>query len=259
MKHFVPLIVSLFIALSLASVVRADDTQPLVQYQNEASNQTDLSHLSVEERVTRLERLMAAQSSLQLLNRLNDLQQQIEILQGQNEVLRHQLQQVQKTQRKMYAALDERISALESGKKLKKPTSFSFSTPVSSGDDQAAYQKAYQLIAQRDYDQAITSLQAFIKQYPKSQYVPNAYYWQGEVLAAQGKNVKAMTVFNQLIKQFPDSNKVPDASLKIAMILQSQGDIEQAKQQLQAVVNQYANSSAANLAQIQLRQLKQSS
>ena len=56
---------------------------------------------------------------MQLLQRLNQLQQQVEILQGQNEVLRHRLQQLQQQQSAFYQDLDQRVTALEKGKPLK--------------------------------------------------------------------------------------------------------------------------------------------
>ena len=187
---------------------------------------------------------------LQLVNRMNDLQQQVEVLQGQNEILRHELQQ-----------LDQRVTAVESGTK---PTTVAAATAAAAAtvtasppaDDSSAYQKAYNYIAAGQYDQAVSALQAFVQQYPQSQFVPNAIYWQGEVLAAQGKNAPASQAFNQVIQQFPNSAKVPDSLFKLAMISLDLGQKSQAKQQLQSLVKKYPNSSAAALANNQLRQMK---
>ena len=257
-KNFVLIATSFFIlngSVAFAAPV-VDANQPLVQDTNADTAQTvDTSNMSIDERMTRLEQMMGAQGPMQLLTRMNQLQQQVEILQGQNEVLRHQVQQLQQGQRKMYMDLDQRITALESGKKMVNKPSFNVNT-LGGGDDQAAYQKAYNLIAAREYPQAITALQAFIKQFPKSQYAPNAYYWQGEVLAAQADTKQALGVFQQLIKQFPNSAKVPDAKFKIAMLAVQNNQVDDARTQLQAIVSQYPNSTAANLAANQLRQLK---
>jgi tol-pal system protein YbgF len=180
---------------------------------------------------------------------MNQLQQQVEILQGQNEVLRHRL-------RELYTDLDQRVTALENGKPLKRTKSAIDFTNINKLDDQNAYQQAYNLIATRQYDQAITALNTFMQKYPKSSYIPNAIYWQAEVLAVQGKNVPAEKMFQQLIAQFPNNAKVPDAQLKLAMIAAANNQTVAAEQQLQTIINQYPNSAAASLAATKLRQLK---
>ena len=222
----------------------------------------DTSTMTSEQRIARLEQIVAAQTQMQLLDRINQMQQNVEILQGQNEILRHQLQQLQDQQRKYFQDLDQRVTTLEAGKKMTPATgapSTATSSVVSSNtsvDDQTAYQNAYNLLSKQQYDQAMVALQTFVKQYPKSTYVPNAIYWQGEVLSAQSKNALAMAMFQQLIAQYPTSNKVPDAKLKLAMIAIDSNQIPQAKQQLQEIISKYPDSSAATLATNKLRQLK---
>jgi|GEM_PF-3541074 len=236
--------------------------QPLVQpsavsNQDQVSQQSvDTSDMSVEQRLTRLEKLVSAQGQIQLLNQINQMQQQVEILQGQNEVLRHRLQQLKTQQQTLYTDLNQRVSALENGKPLKRTKPRVNFADFNTMDDQNAYQRAYNLIATREYTQAIAALSAFVKQYPKSSYVPNAIYWQAEVLAAQDENTQAVKLFQQLVSKYPNSAKIPDAQLKLAMIAAANHQTVQAEQQLQNIVKQYPNSAAASLAATQLRQLK---
>jgi tol-pal system protein YbgF len=252
-------------AVPVVDVTQDTQTQqPLINDSSSAGTlpvpptSTDTSNMSAEQRIARLEQIVAAQGQMQLLDRINQLQQNVEILQGQNEILRHQLQQLQESQRKYYADLDQRVTALEGGKKalLATPVAANASISTGTGDDQTAYQNAYNLLAKQQYDQALVALKTFVKTYPKSTYVPNALYWQGEVLSAQSNNGPAAVMFQQLIQQFPSSNKVPDAKLKLAMIAIDNNQLPQAKQQLQAIVKQYPDSSAATLATNKLRQLK---
>jgi tol-pal system protein YbgF len=236
----------------------AQTQQPLVSdSSSNAAPAADTANMTADQRIARLEQIVAAQGQMQLLDRINQLQQNVEILQGQNEILRHQLQQLQDQQRKYYQDLDQRVTALEGGKKAATAVPVATGTmPLGTGDDQTAYQNAYNLLSKQQYDQALVALQTFIRQYPKSSYVPNAIYWQGEVLSAQSKNAPAATMFQQLIAQYPTSNKVPDAKLKLAMLAIENNQIPQAKQQLQEIISKYPDSSAATLAKNKLRQLK---
>jgi tol-pal system protein YbgF len=246
-------------AVPVVDVTKDEQTQqPLLTDSSSATAPTaDTANMTNEQRIARLEQMVAAQAQMQLLDRINQLQQNVEILQGQNEILRHQLQQLQDQQRKYYQDLDQRVTALEGGKKAVPAVPVATGTVLTgSGDDQTAYQNAYNLLSKQQYDQALVALQTFVKQYPKSSYVPNAIYWQGEVLSAQSKNAPAAAMFQQLITQYPTSNKVPDAKLKLAMIAIDSNQIPQAKQQLQEIVSKYPDTSAATLAANKLRQLK---
>ncbi|MSP52790.1 MAG: tol-pal system protein YbgF [Gammaproteobacteria bacterium] len=236
----------------------AQTQQPLItDSSSTAVSAIDTASMSSEQRIARLEQMVAAQTQMQLLDRINQLQQNVEILQGQNEILRHQLQQLQDQQRKYYQDLDKRVTVLEGGKKAATAVPVATGTvPLSTLDDQTAYQNAYNLLSKQQYDQALVALQTFVKQYPKSTYVPNAIYWQAEVLSAQSKNAAAATMFQQLIAQYPTSNKVPDAKLKLALIAIENNQIPQAKQKLQEIISKYPDSSAATLATNKLRQLK---
>ena len=261
---YVPIVISLLVAGVVNAVPVVDVTQdsrqqqPLVQSTAPAAAQpqVDTSEMSVEQRLQRLEQMVSTQGQMQLLTRMNQLQQQVEILQGQNEVLRHRLQQLQTQQRTLYTDLDQRVTALENGKPLKRSKTQIDLINFNKLDDQNAYQKAYDLIATRQYDQAIAALSAFVQKYPKSSYVPNAVYWQAEVFAAQGENTQAEKLFQQLIAQYPNNAKVPDAQLKLAMIAAANNQVAPAEQQLQNIIKQYPNSAAANLAATKLRQLK---
>jgi tol-pal system protein YbgF len=265
-----PIIIASVICLTSSFAVFADplvdvtqsdsQQQPLVQtggQQQVTAPVVDTSNMSTDERLSRLEQIVAAQNQIQLLNRVNQLQQQVEVLSGQNDMLRYQIQQLQTQQRQFYTDLDQRISALESGTKVApKATAAIASSAMPATSDQDTYQQAYNFITGRQYDQAVTALAAFVKQYPKSAYVPNALYWQGQVLAMQSKNADAQKLFTQLLTQYPNDAKVPDAKLKLALMSADNNQLPIARQQLQDIIKQYPNSSAATLAANKLRQLK---
>jgi len=134
------------------------------------------------------------------------------------------------------------------------------SAPAPSADPQAEYQsyeKAYSLLLQKQYDQAILGMQAFLQQYPNGKYAPNANYWLGELYLLQGKLPQATSSFSQVIAKFPKSNKVPDAMLKLGFIYFDQGNMPQAQRELSKVQQQYPNSPAARLAAERLQTIQQ--
>jgi TolA-binding protein len=61
------------------------------------------------QRVERLERIIQGQGLMNLITRVDQLQSEVKRLNGENESLRHELEQMQKRQREMYIDLDERL------------------------------------------------------------------------------------------------------------------------------------------------------
>ncbi len=124
--------------------------------------------------------------------------------------------------------------------------------------ERAAYHQAYQLINQRQYSNAVASMQAFLSQYPNSQYTPNAHYWLGELYLIQGLNDKALGEFATVVKQYPGSPKTSDAMLKVGYIYFDQKDWTQARAELNKVIATYPNTTSAQLATARLQQIKRS-
>lgn len=63
------------------------------------------------ERITRLERIIKGQGLMSLLGRVDQLQNEVQRLNGDNETLRYELEQMQRRQREMYIDLDQRLTA----------------------------------------------------------------------------------------------------------------------------------------------------
>lgn len=254
-KYFVVILTSLMVnavtAVPIVNLTNSDDSsqQALVQSNNnDAWKNVDTSSMSDDQRIARLEQLVNAQGQMQVMQRVQQLQQQIELLQGQNEVLKYELKQQELRQHYLFQQLSK-------GDKVKMPDEES-TLNNSGAADLMAYQKAYSLIAQRDYSGAVKSLQQFIEKYPRSQYIPDALYWQGEVLSVQGKNNRAESVLQQLIQRFPQSHRISDAKLKLATIAMNQDNTRLARQLFQDIIKNHPNSAAASIAVNKMRLLK---
>ena len=68
------------------------------------------------------------------------------------------------------------------------------SATPSGGDENSDYNAAVSLALEKQYDQAISAFQSFVKQYPKSTYQPNANYWLGQLFYNKGKKTTRPTI-----------------------------------------------------------------
>jgi tol-pal system protein YbgF len=126
--------------------------------------------------------------------------------------------------------------------------------PVSDAQ-RRAYQQAYELIRQRQYDKAVDALHGFISQYPNTDLTANAYYWLGEVYLVMPKMEQAKQAFTVVISRYPNHRKSSDAYYKLGVVHDRLGDKARAREYLDSTVKRFPNTSAANLAQDYLRKL----
>ncbi|KEY57457.1 cell division protein CpoB [Serratia sp. DD3] len=224
---------------------------------------------SVEDRVTSLERISNAQSQLlnQLQQQLSDNQRDIDSLRGQIQENQYQLNQVVERQKQLYQQIDSLgqngaqssagaaagaavgATAATSGDSASNSSTGTTAAPASSGDENSDYNSAVSLaLEKKQYDEAITAFQAFIKQYPQSTYQPNANYWLGQLLYNKGKKDDATYYFAVVVKNYPKSPKAPDAMYKVGVIMQEKGQMDKAKAVYQQVIKLYPTSDAAKQA-----------
>lgn len=228
---------------------------------------SDVGSGSIEDRVTSLERISNAHSQLltQLQQQLSDNQRDIDSLRGQIQENQYQLSQVVDRQKQIYQQMDSLSSqgsagnanAAASGAAAGAATDSSTSAPVqapaSTGDENSDYNAAVSLaLEKKQYDQAISAFQTFIKQYPKSTYQPNANYWLGQLYYNKGKKDDAAYFYAVVVKNFPKSPKSSDAMYKVGVIMQEKGQADKAKAVFAQVVKQYPNTDAAKQAQKRL-------
>ena len=66
---------------------------------------------ALSQRVDRLERIIQGQGLVSLLGRVDQLQNEVQRLNGDNESLRHELELMQRRQRELYLDIDQRLQA----------------------------------------------------------------------------------------------------------------------------------------------------
>ncbi|CAI0702557.1 tol-pal system protein YbgF [Serratia entomophila] len=222
---------------------------------------------SVEDRVTSLERITNAQGQLlnQLQQQLSDNQRDIDSLRGQIQESQYQLNQVVERQKQIYQQMDSlsqggsQGSAAAAGAAGGAAAAASSdggdsapaaaSAPAAKGDENSDYNAAVSLaLEKKQYDQAISAFQSFVKQYPASTYQPNANYWLGQLFYNKGKKDDAAYYFAVVVKNYAKSPKAPDAMYKVGIIMQEKGQADKAKAVFQQVIKQYPTSAAAKQA-----------
>ena len=215
-----------------------------------------------------------------LLNTIEQMRQEIMELRGQLEEHQFQINQLRQEGRDRYLDLDERISRQNNGStsNTARPTvapapvatvttTMGLATPTetSAADESAektleaaeqnSYQAAFQLIRDKQFEDAQKALKQQLETYPKGKYADNARYWLGEVQMAQGKYPEARDAFQLVIKDYPGSPKVPDATYKLGRLYDLLGDKAKAKEMLQRVVKNYPDTAAARLSDTYLRSM----
>lgn len=246
----------------------------------------------MEARLIRIERVVDNQSLLQIANQLDQLQAESRELRGELETLRHETQSQGDRQRELYLDVDRRLQMLEqsqvrapagpfdpapgfgggefgaggAGQVAGGVSGASFpDTPASpggagagiSGNDQAAYQAAFNLLQNRQYEPAAEAFGQFLTAHPDSRLADNARYWLAETYYVRRDFEGALPHFQRVLDEFPQSDKTPDALLKIGYCNYELRRWDAARTALQRVTRDYPGTTAAQLATQRLQLIAQ--
>ncbi|MFA5494272.1 MAG: tol-pal system protein YbgF [Porticoccaceae bacterium] len=124
-------------------------------------------------------------------------------------------------------------------------------SPADAGSEQQSYTAAYELLKNRQIDQAVIAFDTHLKRYPQGPHAANAHYWLGEIYLLQNDLGSAETSFTTVVDNFANDRKAPDAMFKLGRVYHLQGQTAKAKEILNRVAA--TNSSAAALARAYLQ------
>jgi tol-pal system protein YbgF len=217
---------------------------------------------STDERIARIEQMLQNQSLLDMLSRIDALQQENRELRGELEEQTHTVNEMKQQQSDLYRDLDRRISDIErsgsvpaataaASQQQANPVVDTPATPV----ERDAYQKAFDLLRELRYEQAIEGFRAFLKSYPAGRYAPSAQYWLAEAYYARREFPMAITEYQALRSRYPSSTKLPEALLKIGYCYSVLGKKEEAKGAFDELVKSYPQSPEAQQAEAGLQRL----
>lgn len=235
-----------------------------------------ISMMSVKQRLERVERMVGSELLMQQSQQIEALQEEIAALREQLDQQGYELSTIKQRQRSLYLDMDRRINAVEtvapaSGLLAPVPPPGTTDVPVSvPGDNTAAlpispdadknakldYDKAFGLLKEGRYKQAIVAFDGFLKNYPDSQYADNAQYWLAEANYAYRQYKQALSEFQRLIAKYPDSSKAQGARLKIAYVYYELKNWSAARESLQQIIKLYPDTNLAKKANERLERIQ---
>ena len=211
--------------------------------------------------------------TLELLQRIEQLEQEVRHIRGELELYRHQVELLQKqsahshpTQSTTPVApdatsvieqADETGSPASVSSAAGEPTSVTQPAPaVPVETERMSFDAALREFGERRYSGAISDLRQFLQMYSDSSLASEAQYWLGESYYAVQDYDAARESFINLGLRYPNSERLPEALLKLGYIYEMQGDISRSRDVFQKLLQVYPDTQAAGLAKQRLQLLR---
>jgi tol-pal system protein YbgF len=238
----------------------------------------------IESRLTRMEGVLGNEALLDMLQRIEALQTELQAARDAVDRTAHELEIIEERQRELYKDFDQRLRALETAS-ITPPAGApreavsivprraavtlpgrgtiidSLRSDVAPRGalvtDREQYRDAFNLLKRGRYDDSITAFDQFLIDYPKSDYAANAQYWLAEANYVSGDYEQAADEFVKVIQRYPASTKAPDAKLKLGFTHYELQQWEQARNVLRELNEQYPNTTVAQLAENRLERMDQ--
>lgn len=198
------------------------------------------------------------EENAQLRRSLLDLQTQIETLRaeqaklnGQNETLLRDVGELQRRQKDIAQGVDERLRQFEPIKVTVDGREFQ-ADPAEKRD----FEAALAVFRSGKFPDASAAFAAFVRQYPRSGYVPSARFWLGNAQYATREYKEAIGNFKQMLAEAPTHARAPEAALSIANCQIELKDTRTARKTLEDLLRAYPQSEAAVAAKERLSRLK---
>ena len=166
---------------------------------------------------------------LTLVERIGDLEQTLQRLNGQNETLTYDLDQSRRASAEQktrgdalevrLAALEARLSTVETAAVQTAPAAETPAPPAPPADPAAAFKQARQFLLDGDYTNAEAAFSAYVANYADTPRAPEARYWLGETLFVREAYGDAAGAYLGAVRGWPQTSWAPDATLKLSRAL----------------------------------------
>lgn len=111
-----------------------------------------------------------------------------------------------------------------------------------------AYRAALAHLRDRQYVEAVSAFDVFLRTNTNHPYVANAHYWRAEAIYAQRRYRDALHAFEVFVQRHGSHAKVADALLKMGLCHAHGGDTARARAMFRRVQQEYPDTVAARLA-----------
>jgi tol-pal system protein YbgF len=191
-------------------------------------------------------------SLLELNNQLEALRGELARQRGANEQLARDVSELQRRQKDISQAVDDRMRRLEPQK-----VSFEGREFIADPDEKRQYEEAFGLLRGGDFGAAAAALNGFLTRWPHSGYGDAARFWLGNALYGKRDLKESITAFRSFIAVAPETHpRVPEALLAIANSQSESKDTRGARATLGELLKKYPESEAAQAGKERLAALK---
>ena len=193
----------------------------------------------------------ARRGLLDLINQIEGLRAELATLRGQNEQLARDVSELQRQQKDVLSALDERLRALEPSEVTLDGVEF-----MASKAEKSEYEAAMAVLRESQFRRAAALFGQFVQRHPASGYVPMALYWQGNALYAARDYLPAIESYRAMMAVSPTHPRVPESMLAVANCQLELKDARAAKVTLEALVKQHPGTEAGATARDRLTRMR---
>ena len=193
----------------------------------------DLLRLQQEVNALKGQAETAARTTLQV----QSLDEQVRAATGRFEEINFRLRRLEERMKALEEGADRRMAAIEDRLNAE-PAAAEAGGPAQAaapagpdpesvlpdGNAESRYNYVFQLLQQRNYDEAETALAAYLQLYPNDERAPFAKFWLGETYRARGDFRNAALHFAEGFQTYAESGKAPDMLLKLGDSLHALGD-----------------------------------
>lgn len=124
------------------------------------------------------------------------------------------------------------------------------SNPASA--DYAAYQRAFVMGLQRNYQGKITALDNLMQRYPNSQYVDDALYEKSRALVMLNRDNEAIAVLQKLVNNFPRSPLAGQGGVQLGQLYYNNGSYRESIAAYKSVVSNFPGTDDARNAMVSM-------
>lgn len=188
-----------------------------------------------------VEQLAALRRSLlDLNNQLEAMRGELAKLRGSDEQLLRDVAEVQRRQKDIGGALDDRLRKLE-------PTKVSIDgrEALVDPDEKRAFDDAMAAIRGGEFDKSVSMFTSLQRRWPGSAYIDASRFWLGNALYGKRDYKEAVTVFRSFVAAAPDHPRAPEALLALANSQAEMKDPKGARKTIEDLIKAYPNSEAA--------------
>lgn len=186
-------------------------------------------------------------SLLEMNSAIEQLRSELAASRGGSEVLQRDVAELQRKQRDVQTAFDERVRKLEP-----QTITLDGKTFQADAEEKRDFDEALARLRAADFGAGSAALNGFLKRYPNTGYRESAQYWLGNAYYGLRNYKDAIVAFKALVDSAPQHARTPEALLSIANCQVELKDNDAARRSLEQIVKQYPQTEAAQAARDRL-------